>query len=262
MQSSENLLFHRNFGKGSATLLVHPYIMNGSVWDDVLQHLPKGRRYIVPDLAGHGRSDPPFDGKVAPDEDALRLARLLEQVAKENPVDVVGVAAGGLVAAHLASEFGKSVRSLALVSTPLITQEIPGQEIAMHQAANTLLMEGKDSFRRQSAAYLFSPQASPYARARYATMLDECPYETIISVMLGKATKGRPQLCSKLHCPVLIAHTPKDPAVPPAAIEQLQKDIADARFATIPGGGRMTPLEAPEELAHLLAEFWSELDER
>ncbi len=98
-------------------LLVHGMGGDGHTWDRFATALIRsGRRVIVPDLRGHGRSERtatyPFDEFGA---DLLRLCEQLELTT----VDLVGHSLGGYACSWLAIERPDLVRRLVLEEQPL-----------------------------------------------------------------------------------------------------------------------------------------------
>jgi pimeloyl-ACP methyl ester carboxylesterase len=89
-------------------LLIHGF--GGAAWNYTeLAPLLEGRRLIVPDLPGHGGSEPLPAPSIAGFADAV--AGLLDE-----PVGVVGHSMGGLVALRLAERHPELVRGLVLAA--------------------------------------------------------------------------------------------------------------------------------------------------
>ncbi|MFS0896192.1 alpha/beta fold hydrolase [Mycolicibacterium litorale] len=103
-------------GTGPALVLLH---QTPRCWDEyraVLDHLD-GYRVIVPDLPGHGNSEPPAQNTI--DAAAQAVVSVLDTL--EVPrIHLVGHHFGGLVAYHLAAVAPHRVESLVLSSTPYI----------------------------------------------------------------------------------------------------------------------------------------------
>ncbi len=99
----------------AAFLLLHGAGLNGSVWQGVAQGLAStGRRALVPDFPGHGRSgDDPLTTIEAM---ADSLARMLP-LHTSDPVVVVGHSMGSLVALDFAARYPALVSSLVMVGT-------------------------------------------------------------------------------------------------------------------------------------------------
>jgi pimeloyl-ACP methyl ester carboxylesterase len=95
-------------GAGPPLLLLHGF--GGAAWNFTeLAELLPGRRLLVPDLPGHGRSDPLPAPSIAGFADAV--AGLLDEA-----VGVLGHSMGGVVALRLAERRPDLVRSLVLAA--------------------------------------------------------------------------------------------------------------------------------------------------
>jgi FAD/FMN-containing dehydrogenase/pimeloyl-ACP methyl ester carboxylesterase len=96
-------------GDGPPIVLLHGPGANAAHWLRVIPDLVAGHRVIAPDLPGHGASEPS-------DDPVAWLAALIDATCPIAPT-VVGVAAGGALAAHAAIERGEAIGRLVLVDT-------------------------------------------------------------------------------------------------------------------------------------------------
>jgi pimeloyl-ACP methyl ester carboxylesterase len=100
---------------GPVVVLIHGYTSNARGWVPILPYLDPARRYLIPDLRGHGRSSKPdccydrttFAYDIRLLLDALHLAR----------ADVYGASFGSLVAQAFAENWPGRVRRLVLQSS-------------------------------------------------------------------------------------------------------------------------------------------------
>ena len=109
-------LYYEEQGAGGTPLvLLHGGMAGGEIFAGLLPALSEGRRVIVPDLQGHGRTAE-IDRPLRPEHLAGDIAALIEHLGLER-ADVVGYSLGGAVALRLAVEHPERVRRLVLVST-------------------------------------------------------------------------------------------------------------------------------------------------
>jgi pimeloyl-ACP methyl ester carboxylesterase len=111
-------------GEGPPLLLVHGY--GGAAWNftEMQPHLA-GRRLIVPDLPGHGRSAPlPAAASLRGFADAL--VPLLD-----GPVDVLGHSLGGVVALRLAERHPELVRRVVVAAAAGISSSTRWAELTI-----------------------------------------------------------------------------------------------------------------------------------
>ncbi|MDH5274027.1 MAG: alpha/beta hydrolase [Gammaproteobacteria bacterium] len=96
-------------------LLIHGYTSNGRGWVPLLPYLDHSRRYLIPDLRGHGQSSKPdccYDRTTF----AYDLRLLLDALHVER-ADVVGTSLGSLIAQAFAENWPERTRRLVLQSS-------------------------------------------------------------------------------------------------------------------------------------------------
>ncbi|MGB7905750.1 MAG: alpha/beta hydrolase [Steroidobacteraceae bacterium] len=96
-------------------LLIHGYTSNARGWVPLLPHLDQSRRYLIPDLRGHGQSSKPdccYDRTTF----AYDLRLLLDALHVDR-ADVVGTSLGSLIAQAFAENWPERTRRLVLQSS-------------------------------------------------------------------------------------------------------------------------------------------------
>jgi pimeloyl-ACP methyl ester carboxylesterase len=99
----------------AVVLLIHGYTSNARGWVPLLPHLDPTRRYLIPDLRGHGQSSKPdccYDRTTF----AYDLRLLLDALRVER-ADVVGTSLGSLIAQAFAENWPERTRRLVLQSS-------------------------------------------------------------------------------------------------------------------------------------------------
>lgn len=102
-------------GKGRSLLLIHGLMMNGDMFEPVLESLSKDFHVLVPDLRGFGRS-----GHLAPPDTVEQHAYDLAEMLKSLPITstvVLGYSQGGVIAQQLAFDHPDLVSHLVLCSS-------------------------------------------------------------------------------------------------------------------------------------------------
>ena len=110
-------LFYKDWGPrgGSPVVLLHGWPLTGDTFDDAAVALAEaGKRCIVPDRRGFGRSDQPWDGYDY-DTFADDVAAVLEDARIAEPVALVGFSMGGGEVARFVSKQGRSRVSKAVL---------------------------------------------------------------------------------------------------------------------------------------------------
>lgn len=96
-------------------VLIHGYTSNARGWVPILPFLDPARRYLIPDLRGHGQSSKPdccYDRRTF----AYDLRLMLDALHVER-ADVVGTSLGSLVAQAFAANWPERTRRLVLQSS-------------------------------------------------------------------------------------------------------------------------------------------------
>ena len=109
-------LYYKDWGSGDPVVLLHGWPLTGDTFDDAALALAEaGKRCIVPDRRGFGRSDQPWDGY---DYDTLAddVAAILDDAGIQGPVALVGFSmGGGEVARFLTNEGAGRVSRAVLI---------------------------------------------------------------------------------------------------------------------------------------------------
>ena len=136
---------------GRPLLLIHGGGVAGWMWEPMRAHLDAGRRVLVPDLPGHGRSvDEDYISHAAT---VAALARVLED--EGAPATVAGFSLGAQLAVRLAAERPDLVERAVVISA---------QAVPLRAARPTLALLGATAglakqkwFARLQAKQLFVP---------------------------------------------------------------------------------------------------------
>ncbi|GAA2753635.1 alpha/beta fold hydrolase [Amnibacterium kyonggiense] len=111
IRTAAGVLAVHEFGAGVPTVLWHGHWVDGSSWGYVLPALLPGRRLLVVDAPGWGRSGR-LESGAGPTELVDAADRVAEDLAPGTPVDWVGVGWGGRIGLELAARFPRRVRSV------------------------------------------------------------------------------------------------------------------------------------------------------
>lgn len=218
-------------------LLLHPIGLDRTTWD----HLPIEDVLSV-DLPGHGN---------APRADMQGLGEVADVVldmvpATAEPLDLVGLSLGGMVALHAALRHPGRVRSIvvacALAATPT--------EVMIERATKTELvgMRGMTSsmISRWFSQDTIETRSELIANTERHLLADDptviAHYWRLISTHDVRAQLRR------MSVPTTVIAGLADVSVPPAAARELAAGIPHARFVELPGA-HMLHLESPRAFA-------------
>ena len=113
-------LYYKDWGRGEPVVLIHGWPLTGDTFDDAaLQLVEAGKRCIIPDRRGFGRSDQPWDGHDY-DTYADDVAAILEDAGVQEPVALVGFSMGGGEVARFLTKQGKGRVSKAVLISSVV----------------------------------------------------------------------------------------------------------------------------------------------
>ena len=109
-------LHYEAIGSGPAILMIHGFTNHGMVWaQQIADLLHAGHTVVMPDLAGHGLSQP-VDRKTTVDELAKDMIGLLDHLAIDSAI-VCGLSLGGMVTQSLAIDHPGRVRAMVVANS-------------------------------------------------------------------------------------------------------------------------------------------------
>lgn len=242
-------------------LMLHGLGGSAADWAAVAAALPKGLGAVALDFPGFGKATHPHDSY-----DPASLARWVIGELDDRDVETVVVAGhslGGRVAGELALVAPKRVAALALVS-PLgavsygFTDRLKWK--AMSRAA--LVSAASESSLKNALGYGFSVDG-PGKKAFVARGMRsrKGPNSAAALRALERSVDGllaAPALSRRLDgtsVPLLLVTGSDDPLAPPRDVETIREARGDAKYVKLPGVGHYAPIEAPKDVAKLIAEL-------
>jgi pimeloyl-ACP methyl ester carboxylesterase len=167
------------------------------------------------------------------ERDADVLAEFLAGLDLGGKVHVVGMSAGGAIAAYLRLLVPDRVQTLALLSTPFVQWGTEAVKIYQREMARLVVTDGIDTVFRRFNEYIVGPSVDLHTRARYKAMLAKCRHETMVALLTGDALSARPDMPAKLDLPVLLPYGTHDVAMTPAVVEKMLAAFPNARSVAV-----------------------------
>ncbi len=238
-------------GRGEPVVALHGIPTSSALFEPLLPFL-NDHRLIAPDLLGQGLTATP-----AGPLDHAAYARHLDAFMQKVPPRSFHLLLhdlGGVLGLQWAVDNAERVRSLAILSTTITASF---RVSFLIYAAN--LIFGREMLRRALPRTLkrgdtLDPSviemwAAPWTRRRLIRGRDHF------------ARRHLRRLRSKLDhltCPALLVWGEQDDIFPLAHARAIMKHLTRARLLTIRRCGHWSPLDAPEEVGKLIAEFFRE----
>jgi pimeloyl-ACP methyl ester carboxylesterase len=258
---------YREAGEGPPVVFVHGYLVDGRLWDGVVDALSDRCRCFAPDWPiGAQQIAMKPDADLTPYGIASTIASFLE--AKDlTDVTIVGNDSGGAMSQVLATRHPERVGRLVLTNCDTHTNFPPGIFKAMPPLAK--LPGGMTAL-----ALPFRVPALARAAFRPFTR-DPIPKDLVASWMrpglndpgvrhdLKKVTAGMNkrytvEAAQKLQgsdLPILLAWAPGDRLFPLKWAERLAGEVPNARVVEIPNARTFVPMDQPRVLADHIAGF-------
>jgi pimeloyl-ACP methyl ester carboxylesterase len=236
-------MYYEDRGEGEPLLLLHGGMGIGSDWRHVFPSDPDGRRVIVPDLRGHGRSTNPakvFTFRQCA-SDVLALLDHL-QIARAK---AIGLSMGAKTLLHMATAQPSRLDAMVLVSaTPYFPESLRQAAAQFTPESFNLLSDTEREAMRNRHVHGDEQIRLLYAMTRcFATSYDDMTFT--------------PPLLGTISARTLIVHGDRDPYYPAELAVELFRGIPDSALWIVPYGnhspifGEMASTFASTALAHL-----------
>jgi len=200
-------------GSGPAVVLLHGFLEDLTMWDEMETELRKKNHVIRVDLLGHGRTE--SQGEVHSMEDQARMVKAVLEELKIDRYTVIGHSMGGYIALALAELYPKTLKGLCLMnstSLPDSKEKRRNRDRAVEAVKNN-----HRSFVRIAIPGLFAPEnREEYAeQVQEATKVALCMSpEGIIGSLKGmKIRKDRSGVFRDGSYPKLMIIGRRDPAL-------------------------------------------------
>lgn len=256
-----NQIFYKNTkisysdtGKGSAAVLVHGFLENQTMWQDLVPDLSKKKRIITIDLLGHGETE--CLGYVHSMEDNADIVKAVLSKLRIRKAVFVGHSMGGYVALAFAELHPAMVKGLVLQNS---TSNADSEERkANRDRAIKSVKKDYTTFVRLSIANLFSEENREKMIAEIEKVKLEAlktPLQGIVASLEGmKIRKDREILLHSANFPILLILGKKDGVL---NYEDNLKQIENTKVKLISfPDGHMSHIENREELQKVLLGFF------
>ena len=250
-------LHYRRSGPSEALAVVFSNSLGTDlrIWDDVLDHLGGGIQSLCYDKRGHGLSDAPPPPYTI-DDHIGDLAGLLEHEGIRKAV-ICGESVGGMIALGMAARKPEDVRALILCDT---AHKIGSDEL-WNERIDLIQQHGIESIADAILERWFSAafrRAKQPAVAGWRNMLVRTPVDGYVGTCAAVRDADLTLAARALNLPVRCLAGSEDGATPPGLVQSMSDLIPESRFQVVAGAGHLPCIEAPHEIATVIAEVIQE----
>ncbi len=258
---------YREAGQGKPVVFVHGYLVDGRLWDGVVDSLSDRYRCLAPDwpIAAHQLAMNP-DADLSPYGIAALIASFLEALDLSD-VTIVGNDSGGAMSQVLVTRHPDRIGRLVLTNCDSYENFPPGIFKAMPPIAK--LPGGMAILAAPFRIGAFGRAAfKPFSKKPIPAELVASWMEPVMNnpgvrhdakkVTVGMNKRYTLEAAAKLRTselPVLLAWAPEDRLFKLESAKRLAAEIPNARLVEIADSSTFVPLDQPQRLADEIAAF-------
>ena len=259
----------RQTGTGPVVLLIHGLAGDLHSWDPIVGDLARRYTVVVPDLPGHGRSDPP-PGDYSLGATASWLRDLLEMLGHDSAT-VTGHSLGGGIAMQFAYQHPQRCARLVLVasgglgpdvSLALRAASLPGSELVLSLIAHrSLIAAGTRLGRCASDLGIPTPHGLVETARSYARLAEPADRRSFVNTVRtvvdhrGQRINAHDRLHLLADTPTLIVWGTDDRIIPVEHGHRAHRAIPGSRLELFAGAGHFPHTTQPGRFASTLDRF-------
>jgi 3-oxoadipate enol-lactonase len=252
--SVPRLTYHRaGTASGPVVVLLHSLGASAAAWEGVIRELAGTYSLLVPDLRGHGRSEPAEVADVA--EWAEDLERVLghAEIEPDQRVALVGVSLGGIQAVVFAASRPERVSALVVSdSFAALPAEVAAQRIATQSGQAISLPMAEVAERYVAATFADGTSRGAEIVRDAIGGMDPDSYAAAVRTCFGADVR---HLLTDISAPTLVLWGDHDDKTPLALSQSIAAGIARSRLEVVPDAGHLAPLDNAAGFSRLVAGF-------
>ncbi len=267
IQLPQGPIRYREAGEGKPVVFVHGYLVDGRLWDGVVDNLSDRFRCIAPDwpIAAH-RAAMNRDADLTPPGIAKLIADFLAKLELED-VTIVGNDSGGAISQVLVTSHPERIGRLVLTNCDTHENFPPGAFKAMPPIAK--LPGGMFLIAAPFRIEAIARRAfKPFAKTKIpdelvASWMEPAKTDKAILRDAAKVTAGMNKrhtlaAAEKLRSsdlPIRLLWAPGDKYFPISYAERLASEAGNASLVQIEDAATFVPLDQPQRVAQEIADF-------
>ncbi|MDP9188007.1 MAG: alpha/beta hydrolase [Actinomycetota bacterium] len=271
---SEGTIRYRDEGSGEPLLFAHGLLVNGRLWDGLVERLNQDFRCVVPELplGSHTLPMDP-DADLSPPGVARTLAELIERL-ELGPVTLVGNDSGGAISQILATTRPELVGRLVLTNCDTyenfppklfaylgVAAKVPGALAALSQSMRIkALRRSPLAFGVLTESRIDDELLDSWIRPGLEDAAVRRDTRKFIRGVSPSQTVEAARRLEAFAAPTLFAWAPGDRWFRIADAERLSASMPDARVERIAGSKTFVPIDQPQRLAEAVVAFMRETE--
>ena len=250
----------REVGAGPTAVFFHGLGGGRTAWRPQLDALSKNRRCVAWDAPGYGASGPVASTSFDAYADAA--IAFIDTVSPDEPVDLVGMSFGGMIAQYTAARIPHRIRTLTLLCTsPKFGLDgTDPDEWRAHRLAGLEAMGSPAAAAPAILTSLAGPHGAHVVPEAVEAM-SRVPLAGLLDSLSTIASHDSRSILPTIDIPTMILVGELDEETPVAYSEAIDALMPNSRVVVVPGAGHLLNLEAPEAVNEALVEHWSRADE-
>jgi len=241
-------------GKGRAVVLLHGFLENTTMWQNLMTHLSEKYRVICIDLLGHGQTG--SLGYVHTMAEQAQVVKAVLKHLKLRKVILVGHSMGGYVALAFAKLYADNVKGLCLLNaTSLADSKTKKQD---RNRAIALVKQNHKSFIKTAIPNLFAASNRITFKSELQGILNQAlktPQQGVIAALEGmKVREDLSYLIEGDTFKTLVFIGEKDTAIQTAPLKKRLEALPNVQMVLL-DGGHMGFIENKQEVLTALNRF-------
>ena len=245
-------IFYTDEGKGKAIILLHGFLENSSMWQEITTVLALKNRVICIDLLGHGQTE--CVGYIHTMETMADAVKAVTKQLKLRKIDFIGHSMGGYVALAFAKKHPENIRSLCLLNSTAQADSEERKQIRLR--AIEMAKTNYTALVKMGVSNLFAPTSNSLFKEAINTIKKEAlqtPLQGYLAATEGMRLRENTESVLQSIPKRLIITGEHDPILPLEIIEAEAKRTQTP--LTIVPNGHMSYIEAKEEVIQALQDF-------
>ena len=258
---------YREAGEGKPVVFVHGYLVDGRLWEGVVDRLSDRFRCIAPDWPiGAHQIAMNQDADLSPPGIAALIDSFLAALDLDD-VTIVGNDSGGAMSQVLVTRYPERIGRLVLTNCDthenfppgifryvLPLTKVPGMAAAM-AAPLRIGAVARTAYKPFSKATISPELIDSWVKPSQKDSAVRRDLKKVSADMHRRYTLEAAEKLSGSQLPILLTWAPGDRYFPLSYAERLAGEAGNARIVQIPDSGTFVSLDQPQRLADEIADF-------